>query len=134
MPALVHRLSAPTRGSIRHCAKLGSAAASQALPATTARAHLRSVCRRLSSFHQRMECCCTRFHSAARPRFQFKVATLEQADTGDGSLLRGRGRALACSGVILSLLQRVGHRVQFRRARLFINGQLSSAPLQPSPA
>ena len=74
---------------------------------------------------------------AARPRFLFKVATLEQAE----ALVTGRGAALAGSGVILSEVltaaeaarhtqlwpiflqhQREGHKVQFKRARLFVNG------------
>ena len=82
-----------------------------------------------------------RLGPAASPRFQFKVATLEQADT----LVRGRGKAFAGSGVVLSevltvaeqalhkqnyqhfLAQKAaGHRVQFRRARLFVDGQLWS--------
>lgn len=82
--------------------------------------------------------------TAERPRFLFTVATLEQADT----LVRGRGRALAGSGVVLSevltaaetalhrqlwpaflRLQQAGHKVQFRRARLFVDGALWSEPL-----
>ena len=85
-----------------------------------------------------------RLGSVERPRFQFKVASLEQADT----LVRGRGRALAGTGVVLSevltasevarhkqlwptflRLQRAGHKVQFKRARLFVDGQLWTAPL-----
>ena len=82
-----------------------------------------------------------RLGPAAAPRFQFKVATLEQADT----LVRGRGKAFAGSGIVLSevlspaetalhtqlypdflRLREAGHRVQFRRARLFVDGQLWS--------
>ena len=82
-----------------------------------------------------------RLGPAASPRFQFKVATVEQADT----LIRGRGKAFAGSGVVLSevlspaetalhtqmypdflRLKAAGHRVQFRRARLFVDGQLWS--------
>ena len=82
-----------------------------------------------------------RLGPAAAPRFQFKVATLEQADT----LVRGRGKAFAGSGIVLSevlspaetalhtqlypeflRLREAGHRVQFRRARLFVDGHLWS--------
>jgi hypothetical protein len=82
-----------------------------------------------------------RLGPGARPRFVFKVATLEQADV----LVRGRGRVLAGSGVVLSEvlseaeaarhaqlyptfleLKRAGHKVQFRRARLFVDGKLWS--------
>jgi hypothetical protein len=82
-----------------------------------------------------------RLGSAASPRFQFKVASLEQADV----LVRGRGKAFASSGIVLSevlspaetalhtqlypdflRLREAGHRVQFRRARLFVDGQLWS--------
>ena len=86
---------------------------------------------------------------AADPRFQFKVATHEQADT----LVRGRGKAFAGSGIVLSevlstaetarhkqlypdflRLQAAGHRVQFRRARLFVDGQLWSKTGGPAAA
>jgi hypothetical protein len=82
-----------------------------------------------------------RLGPAAAPRFQFKVATLEQADT----LVQGRGKAFKGSGIVLSevlspaetalhkqfypdflRLKEAGHRVQFRRARLFVDGQLWS--------
>jgi hypothetical protein len=82
-----------------------------------------------------------RLGPAGAPRFQFKVATLEQADT----LVRGRGKAFAGSGIVLSevlspaetalhtqlypdflRLREAGHRVQFRRARLFVDGHLWS--------
>jgi hypothetical protein len=82
-----------------------------------------------------------RLGPAAAPRFQFKVATHEQADT----LVRGRGKAFAGSGIVLSevlspaetalhkqmypdflRLKEAGHRVQFRRARLFVDGHLWS--------
>jgi hypothetical protein len=78
---------------------------------------------------------------AASPRFHFKIATVEQAEI----LIRGRGKALAGSGIVLSevlsaaeaerhkqlypdflRLQEAGHKVQFRRARLFVDGQLWS--------
>ena len=80
---------------------------------------------------------------AERPRFQFRVATLEQAD----ALVRGRGKALAGSGIVLSevlspaeaerhkqlypdflRLREAGHKVQFRRARLFVDGLLFRRP------
>ena len=85
-----------------------------------------------------------RLGPAVAPRFQFKVATQEQADT----LVRGRGQAFAGSGIVLSevlspaetalhkqnypdflRLKAAGHRVQFRRARLFVDGQLWSKAL-----
>ncbi len=90
-----------------------------------------------------------RLGPAASPRFQFKVATVEQADT----LVRGRGKAFAGSGIVLSevlraaetalhrqnypdflRLQEAGHRVQFRRARLFVDGQLWSKAMGSMPA
>ena len=88
-----------------------------------------------------------RLGPAASPRFQFKVATVEQAEI----LIRGRGKALAGSGIVLSeiltaaesqlhkrlypdflRLKEAGHRVQFRRARLFVDGQLWSKPAGPA--
>jgi hypothetical protein len=82
-----------------------------------------------------------RLGPTSAPRYQFKVATLAQADT----LVRGRGKALAGSGVVLSEVlsaaeaarhtqywadflrfKQAGHKVQFRRARLFVDGQLWS--------
>ena len=90
-----------------------------------------------------------RLGPAASPRFQFKVATLEQAD----ALVRGRGKAFAGSGIVLSevlslaeralhtqlypdflRLKAAGHRVQFRRARLFVDGQLWSLAMAPAAA
>jgi hypothetical protein len=90
-----------------------------------------------------------RLGSAASPRFQFKVASLEQADV----LVRGRGKAFAGAGVMLSdvlsaketalhkqlypdflRLKAAGHRVQFRRARLFVDGQLWSLAMAPAAA
>jgi hypothetical protein len=82
-----------------------------------------------------------RLGPAASPRFLFQVATVEQAEI----LIRGRGKALAGSGIVLSevlsaeeselhkrlypdflRLKEAGHKVQFRRARLFVDGQLWS--------
>jgi hypothetical protein len=90
-----------------------------------------------------------RLGPAASPRFQFKVASVEQAD----ALVRGRGKAFAGSGIVLSevlsaaetalhrqnypdflRLKEAGHRVQFRRARLFVDGQLWSKALGSMPA
>jgi hypothetical protein len=90
-----------------------------------------------------------RLGSAASPRFQFKVASLEQADV----LVRGRGKAFAGAGVMLSevlsareaalhkqlypdflRLKAAGRRVQFRRARLFVDGQLWSVAQSPAAA
>jgi hypothetical protein len=90
-----------------------------------------------------------RLGSAAAPRFQFKVASLEQADV----LVRGRGKAFAGAGVMLSevlsareaalhkqlypdflRLKAAGRRVQFRRARLFVDGQLWSVAKTPAAA
>ena len=83
-----------------------------------------------------------RLGPAASPRIQFKVVTVEQADT----LIRGRGKAFAKSGVVLSevlsakeralheqmfphflRLRDAGEKVQFRTARLFVDGKLWSA-------
>jgi hypothetical protein len=72
---------------------------------------------------------------------------VEQADT----LVRGRGKAFAGSGIVLSevlsaaetalhkqnypdFLKEAGHRVQFRRARLFVDGQLWSTAMGSMPA
>jgi hypothetical protein len=90
-----------------------------------------------------------RLGPVASPRFQFKVATVEQAD----SLVRGRGKAFAGSGVVLSevlspaetalhsqlypdflRLRGAGHKVQFRRARLFVDGQLWSKAMGSAAA
>ena len=90
-----------------------------------------------------------RLGPVASPRFQFKVATVEQAD----SLVRGRGKAFAGSGVVLSevlspaetalhsqlypdflRLREAGHKVQFRRARLFVDGQLWSQAMGSTAA
>ncbi len=90
-----------------------------------------------------------RLGPAASPRFQFKVATVEQADT----LVRGRGKAFASAGVVLSevlspaetalhsqmypdflRLREAGHRGHFRRARLFVDGQLWSKAQGPAAA
>ena len=90
-----------------------------------------------------------RLSSAASPRFQFKVASLEQADI----LVRGRGKAFAGAGVMLSevlsareaalhkqlypdflRLKAAGRRVQFRRARLFVDDQLWSVAQNPAAA
>jgi hypothetical protein len=84
-----------------------------------------------------------RLGPASAPRYQFKVATLVQADI----LVRGRGQALAGTGVVLSevlsaaeaarhtqyyadflRLKQAGHTAQFRRARLFIDGQVWTRP------
>jgi hypothetical protein len=90
-----------------------------------------------------------RLGPAGTPRFQFRVATVEQAET----LIRGRGKALSGSGIVLSevlsaaesslhkrlypdflRLKEAGHRVQFRRARLFVDGQLWPEPAGPAAA
>ena len=84
-----------------------------------------------------------RLGPASAPRYQFKVAAVAQADI----LVRGRGKALAGSGVVLSELlsaaeaarhtqyygdflrfKQAGRKVQFRRARLFVDGQLWKQP------
>ena len=86
---------------------------------------------------------------AATARFQFRVATVEWADT----LVRGRGKAFAGSGVVLSKvltaaesalhkqhypdflhLKDAGHRVQFHRARLFVDGQIWSKAMGSAAA
>ena len=90
-----------------------------------------------------------RLGPAASPRFLFQVATVEQAEI----LIRGRGKALAGSGIVLSevlsaeeselhkrlypdflRLKEAGHKVQFRRARLFVDGQLWSNAGGPAAA